>query len=292
MPLISDFDPWKGSLCSCPPKLSLSPYTGCSHGCLYCYASSYIPHFFQPRPKKNFLLRLTKEIKKIPPHSHLTIANSSDPYLHLERKLKLTRTMLLELKNYPLKISLVTKSTLFLRDLDILKTMKNVIICVSLTTLDRKLAKKIEPFAPSPQERFKAIKEVGKYIPVILRYDPIIYPLTDKEAEEILKNAKECGVRGVIVSTYKARGDNLKRMFSQSLRENGWGDCRKVWQKLYLEKGEKINGSYYLPQELRKEIILKVKNIAQKYKLPFSSCREGLEYLNTVPSCDGSWIFT
>jgi len=65
MPLIAPFDPWKNTYCTCPNKFSLSPYTGCTHACLYCYASSYIINFSNPRPKKNFLERLKSQIKDI-----------------------------------------------------------------------------------------------------------------------------------------------------------------------------------------------------------------------------------
>ncbi len=65
MPLITPFDPWQNKLCRCPQKLSLSPYTGCAHGCLYCYAAGYIRGFSDPRPKVDFLARLKKELVKI-----------------------------------------------------------------------------------------------------------------------------------------------------------------------------------------------------------------------------------
>ena len=55
MSYIQPFDPWKSPLCTCPPKYSLNPYTGCGHKCLYCYATSFIKNFYTPRPKKDFL---------------------------------------------------------------------------------------------------------------------------------------------------------------------------------------------------------------------------------------------
>jgi DNA repair photolyase len=91
MPLITPFDPWKNKYCTCPDKLSLSPYTGCAHNCLYCYAASYIRDFSNPRPKKDFIKRLENEIKKIPEGSIIAVANSSDPYQPMEDKLQLTR---------------------------------------------------------------------------------------------------------------------------------------------------------------------------------------------------------
>ena len=59
--ILNPFDPWKSRLCTCPSKLSLNPYTGCPHGCLYCYARSYIPHFSCCRPKADLPRRLDRE---------------------------------------------------------------------------------------------------------------------------------------------------------------------------------------------------------------------------------------
>ena len=78
MSLIIPFDPWNNKLCACPQKYSLSAYTGCGHNCRYCYASSYIRNFFLPRPKKDFLKRLEKEIEKVPAGIFITIARSEE----------------------------------------------------------------------------------------------------------------------------------------------------------------------------------------------------------------------
>ena len=183
MSLITLFDPWKSKLCTCPQKYSLSSYTGCSHGCLYCYASSYIVNFAKPREKKDFLKRLEREVKKLPPGSFITMANSSDPYLGLEEKLKLTRQALGILKNYHLKLMIVTKSSLVVRDLDILKEFKSIVVAISLTTLNETLTKKLEPNVCLPKERLKAIKTLSAHIPVVCRFDPLIYPLNTGEVE-------------------------------------------------------------------------------------------------------------
>jgi len=283
MNLIKPFDPWQNSLCSCPAKLSLSAYTGCSGGCLYCYASSYIRNFQQPRPKKDFLERLEKEVKKISSGSTIAIANSSDPYQPLEEKLKLTRGALEILKDFELKINLVTKSALILRDLNILKKIKKVLVAVSLTTLDEALAKKLEPKVSSPVERLKAVKQLSEYIPVIVRLDPLIYPLNTESIEQIVEAIKTSGAKQIITSTYKAKPDNFKRMLVT------FPEYKKIWQNLYLTKGEKKSNYIYLPSELRLKLIKKVKATAEKNNLKFSSCREGLKSLNTA-SCDGSFF--
>ena len=281
MPLITRFDPWKNKLCACPDKYSLSPYTGCGHGCLYCYASSYIKNFSQPRAKKDFLIRLDKEIKKLPADSTIAIANSSDPYQPLEKKLKLMSQALKILKNYAFKINIVTKSSLILRDLDIIKNLKEITVCLSLTTLNESLAKKLEPYACLPQARLETIKELSKYIPVSLRLDPLIYPLNTDKIEKLIKAAKTAGAKQIITSTYKLRPDNFKKMIGI------FGEYKNLWEKLYFMAGENKNGYTYLPEQTRKELIEHIRKLTEKESLKFSSCREGFADLNTA-NCDGT----
>jgi len=284
MSLITPFDPWKSKLCTCPQKYSLSGYTGCGHGCLYCYASSYIINFFNPRPKKDFLNRLKKEITKVPPGSIITISNSSDPYLPLEEKHKLTQGLLKILKDYDLKIMLVTRSALILRDLELIKECRNVVVSFSLTTLKEELAKKLEPAASSPAQRLNAIEALSKDIAVVCRFDPLIYPLNTEKIKEVVSAIKETGAKQVITSSYKAKPDNFKRMIK------AFSEHKELWEDLYLNKGKRLGRYIYLPKDLRKELIGKVRSAALAKGMDFSSCREGLQNLNTK-SCDGSSFF-
>ncbi|UCG35749.1 MAG: radical SAM protein [Candidatus Omnitrophota bacterium] len=284
MSLITPFDPWKGKLCTCPQKHSLSAYAGCGHGCLYCYASSYIIKFFSPRPKKDFLDLLKKEIPKVPKGSIITISNSSDPYLPLEKKYKLTQGMLEILKDYDLKLLFVTRSVLILRDIDRIKECRNVVVSFTLTTLKKELAKKLEPAASSPHQRLKAMQALSKHVPVVCRFDPLIYPLNTEEITEVVGAIKEAGAKQVITSTYKVKPDNFKRM------TKAFSEYKELWEDLYLKQGEKLGQYIYLPKNLRKELIEKVKQAALNKGLDFSSCREGLQELNTK-NCDGSSFF-
>ncbi|MCF7916593.1 MAG: radical SAM protein [Candidatus Omnitrophica bacterium] len=281
MELIKPFDPWKSSVCSCPPKYSLSAYTGCSHGCLYCYASSYIPKFYQPRPKKNFLQRLKKEISKIPAASTIAIANSSDPYQPLEEKLNLTHQTLEILKDLDLKVNLITKSDLILKDLNLLKKIKKILVTISITALGNPLSQKLEPNCPPTSERLKTIKIVSQFIPVVVRFDPLIYPLNTKNIKEIIQEIKKAGARQIITSTYKAKTDNFKRM------NQVFPEFNTLWEKLYKKEGSKISNYFYLQEKIRKNLIERVKKETLRLGLQFSSCREGFQNLNTT-SCDGT----
>ncbi|MCM8773764.1 MAG: DUF1848 family protein [Candidatus Omnitrophica bacterium] len=281
MSLITPFDPWKSKWCSCPPKYSLSAYIGCGHKCLYCYASSYIKNFFSPRPKNNFIKQLGKEIKKLPLQAIITMCNSSDPYLPLEKYEKLTLQALKILKNTSFGLIIVTKSSLILRDKDILKEIKNLVISITITTLNKSIAKILEPHAPSPSERLSTIENLSRDLNVVCRLDPLIYPINTREVENIVKEVKNRGAKQIVISTYKVKPDNFKRMIK------GFPEYKNLWHNLYIIKGERINRYIYLPQELRRKIIEEVKEIARNEKIEFSTCREGFSFLNTK-NCDGS----
>jgi len=284
MSLITKFDPWEGNLCTCPVKYSLSAYTGCNHGCLYCYASSYIRNFSQPREKKDFLKRLEKEIIKIPKGSLVSMANSSDPYLPLEKKLNLTQSALRIIGKYDLSLNIVTKSSLILKDFEILKKLQKIVVTISLTTLNEELARKLEPNSSLPQDKLEAIKKLSQHLPVAIRLDPLIYPLNTETIEETISEIKKSGAKQIITSTYKIKPDNFKRMLSS------FPEYEELWQELYSKQGEKKSGYTYLPLSLRKKLISKVREITLGEKLKFSSCREGFNDLNTA-NCDGSSIF-
>ena len=170
VPLISSFDPWRSGLCTCPPKLTFNPYTGCDHQCTYCYASSYIPNFKECRPKKDLLIALKREAAKLKGET-ISISNSSDPYPRAEASAGLTRRCLEILSESNCKIQIITKSNLVIRDDDLLSKIPAT-VALTITTEDDSLARQIEPFAPSPSERIRAVQDLIKAgIPVSVRID-------------------------------------------------------------------------------------------------------------------------
>ncbi len=178
--------------------------------------------------------------------------------------MKLTQESLKILADYDLKLNIVTKSNLILRDLDILKKIKNLVVCLSITSLDPNLAKKVEPKAPEPKERLKAVKKLSNYLPVAVRLDPLIYPLNTNDREETIRSIKSSGAKQIITSTYKEKPDNLKRMLSV------FSQYEPIW-----------------PRGLRKKLIEEIGELSLSQAMEFSSCREGLNELNTA-NCDGT----
>jgi len=279
--LIREFDPWRSGLCTCPRKLTFNPYTGCDHACIYCYASSYIPRFADCRPKKNLLDRLKREATKLNGQI-VSISNSSDPYPRIEREAGLTRKCLQILSEANCRIQIITKSNLATRDIDVLQNAPSM-VSVTVTTESSSLAKLLEPNAPPPAERLKAIKTLtANSIPTAARIDPII-PTVNDNPERLVALLAEAGVRQLTCSTYKVKPDNWHRLTMV------FPEAARALHPLYFDKGEKIGGYRYLPRELRLALLDDVRLLAAKYGVEFGTCREGLSHLNTA-ACDGSWL--
>ncbi|MDY6966674.1 MAG: radical SAM protein [Halobacteriota archaeon] len=280
MDVISIFDPWDDPLCTCPVKYSLNPYTGCSHGCIYCYITSYIPRAFDCRPKKDLLRRVERDMRKVE-KIPISMSNSSDPYPPMEKELLLTRDVLKMIQRHQHPLLIATKSDLVARDIGILKRM-NVAVTITITTFDP-IYKKTEPKAPSPEKRLKAMKILAaEGVPVGLRLDPLI-PGLNKDFKEVIKYAASAGASHVVASTLKPRPD-------------GWNRIKKTFPELskklapqYFEEGEVHSSSRYLPEDMRREILGAVKEETEMMGMTFATCREGL-FMNRSVSCDGSHL--
>lgn len=280
--VLREFDPWRSPLCTCPAKLTINPYTGCDHGCVYCYASSYVVNFLNCRPKKNLIQRLEREAAGLRGEM-VSLSNSSDPYPNLEAEKALTRDCLEILSRSDCRIQIVTKSSLVVRDIDLLKKVSSV-VSLTITTDDDHLGTMIEPYAPLPSERLKAAEKLVECrIPVTVRIDPII-PFVNDDPERLIKEVASLGVKHITSSTYKVRPDNWQRLC---------GALPSVAEKLrplYFEKGQRMSDTFYLPRDLRLRLMERVRCFADRYGVRFGVCREGLSQLNTGV-CDGSWMF-
>ncbi|MFN3507092.1 MAG: PA0069 family radical SAM protein [Allorhizobium sp.] len=190
-----------------PFDRSINPYRGCEHGCIYCFARpthSYMglsagldfeaKLFAKPDAPRLLERELSKPGYKVKP---IAIGTNTDPYQPIEREWRIMRQVLevLDKANHPVVI--VTKSALILRDIDILKSMAErglVKVGISVTTLDRKLARTMEPRASTPAKRLEAIKALSDAgIPVAIMMAPVIPALNDHEIERILDSGKAAG---------------------------------------------------------------------------------------------------
>jgi DNA repair photolyase len=188
---------------------SINPYRGCEHGCIYCYARPthcYLGHSagldFETKlyAKSNAAELLAKELSS-PRYEPQTIAlgANTDPYQPIERERQITRSILEVLAKTRHPVGIVTKSALVTRDIDILAPMAAqglAKVAVSITTLDRRLARAMEPRAATPGKRLQAVRELSEAgIPVTVMVAPIVPALNDHEIEQILDAAKTAGAR-------------------------------------------------------------------------------------------------
>ncbi|MFW6157626.1 MAG: PA0069 family radical SAM protein [Balneolaceae bacterium] len=190
-----------------PFEASINPYRGCEHGCIYCYARPTHEYLgfsagldFETRimVKHEAPEKLQKALSS-PGWKPRVLAMSgvTDCYQPVERKLELTRRCLNVLAKFRNPVGLITKNYLVTRDIDLLKELAEfdaVSVTLSITTLDRSLARVMEPRTSQPQRRLKAIEELAEAgIPVGVNVAPIIPGLTDHECADILKAAADAG---------------------------------------------------------------------------------------------------
>jgi DNA repair photolyase len=188
---------------------SINPYRGCEHGCIYCFARPTHAYLgmspgidFETKlfAKPDAAQLLRKELSS-PHYKPQTIAmgTNTDPYQPVERKMRITRSLLEVMAEFNNPVGIVTKSSLILRDLDILGPMAEkglAKVALSVTTLDRKLARVMEPRAATPPRRLHAIKELNAAgIPTAVMFAPCIPALNDDEMESVLSAAHDMGAR-------------------------------------------------------------------------------------------------
>ena len=189
---------------------SINPYRGCEHGCIYCYARPAHAYmglspgldfesklFFKPDAAR----LLEQELSK-PRYQPMIIhvGGNTDPYQPQERSLRITRQIIEVMARFNHPFSIISKSALILRDLDLLAPMaaKNLVrVAISVTTLDRKLARSMEPRAATPERRIAAIKALTDAgVPTLVMFAPAIPGLNDHEMEAVLERAAQTGASG------------------------------------------------------------------------------------------------
>jgi DNA repair photolyase len=192
-----------------PFNQSINPYQGCEHGCIYCYARpTHAYHDLSPgldfetklfaKPNAPALLRaeLAKKGYRCDP---IALGTNTDPYQPIEREWKVTRGILEVLCELEHPFTIVTKSALVERDLDLIAPMaaKNMArVYISITTLDRDLARSLEPRAAAPPRRLQAIRALSDAgVPVGVLAAPVIPQLNDRDLEAILEAAAHHGAR-------------------------------------------------------------------------------------------------
>ena len=188
---------------------SINPYRGCEHGCVYCFARPTHAYMglspgldFETRlfAKPDAARLLERELgAKGYVARTIAIGTNTDPYQPIERKYRIMRDILEVLDRHNHPVGIVTKSALVMRDIDILSRMAErglAKVALSVTTLDRKLARTMEPRASTPPKRLEAIRALAEAgVPAAVMVAPVIPGLNDHEVERILDSAHAAGAR-------------------------------------------------------------------------------------------------
>ena len=239
-------------------EYALNPYTGCEHGCIYCYAI-FMKKFKEHKEewgnfvdiKINAPTILSKEIKKFQRGSIL-ISSVTDPYQPLERKYEITRKCLYVLSKHDFPVTFLTKSDLVLRDLDIIEKM-NADVGFTFTTVEERVRKIFEPKASSIEKRFDALEKIeNKYV----FFGPILPEFSD--SEEKIREA---------LTKFEER--NVKRLYIDkiNLYPNVWERMKKFLDYKTLIKYQKIRKSEEYPIILRRRVMDVLKDFSFEYKI-------------------------
>ncbi|MBN8552974.1 MAG: PA0069 family radical SAM protein [Caulobacterales bacterium] len=244
---------------------SINPYKGCEHGCIYCYARPNHAYlglspgqdfetriFFKPEAAR--LLEAELSARRYRPKL-IHIGGDTDPYQPAEKSLKITRSVLEVMDRFNHPVSIITKSHLITRDVDILGRMarRNLAgACISITTLDRTLARDMEPRAATPQRRLDAIRTLSEAgVPVMVGFAPVIPGLNDQELEAVLEAAAQAGATRAMFVTLRlpleikdlfrewladARPDRASKIMSLIRQARGGRDYDPEW-------GSRMRGS-------------------------------------------------
>ncbi len=237
-----------------PFEQSVNPYQGCEHGCIYCFARPSHAYWnlgpgldFETKifHKPGLAQLLEKEITA-PGYvcKPINLGANTDPYQPAERELRATREVLEVLLEYRHPVTIVTKGSLILRDLDVLAELASLrltSVVVSLTTLDESLKRVLEPRAASPRARLRSIRELtGAGVPVTSMLAPVIPALTDHEMESLLGAGAAAGARNAGYMLLRLPRE-LGPLFEQWLAEHRPDGAKRVLARLREMRGGRLN---------------------------------------------------
>ncbi|MDI7775446.1 PA0069 family radical SAM protein [Asticcacaulis sp. EMRT-3] len=232
---------------------SINPYKGCEHGCIYCFARPSHA-YLDLSPGIDFETRIFRKPdapdllrKELSAHNYrpgpMMLGINTDAYQPTERTELLTRRILEVLAEFRHPVHIVTKSALIQRDLDILAPMAAQGLfsaSLSVTTLDRDLARVMEPRAATPQRRIDTIRALSQAgIPVGVLAAPMIPGLTDHELEAILKAAAEAGARRAGMTLIRLPHE-IKTLFEEWLHQHVPGSADKVLNRIRQTRGGEL----------------------------------------------------
>ncbi len=201
---------------------SLNPYRGCEHQCIYCYAPYVLRMPTQEwrsvvYVKRNLPTVLDRELRK--KKGFITVGSVTDAYQPAERKYEITRLSLEVLLKHGARISILTKSSLVLRDADIISKFREAHVGVTVTTLSDELRKRIEPNSSSIEDRLEVLREMEGVAIRYLFVGPILPEITTQYLDEIIKEAERMKIDYIIFDRFRwKKGMNLPEELERKIR--------------------------------------------------------------------------
>lgn len=250
-----------------------NPYNGCGHRCVYCYATfEWFPEFYDTlQVKLNFPTILSRQLHEHYPDRPVFLSSATDPYQPLEGKFRLTRRTVEVLQKHGVPYYVFTKSATVLRDLELHSRYKDkCMISWSLTTLNGRVKKLIEPFSSTPSAVLKAMREFSESgVMVGANIDPIIPGVTDLEGwvEEVVDAVAESGGSFVSVGALRLREDIWRRLRGLLL-SLGMDDVAKYLQRLYLFSGRYGDPPAWYLRELEERVEARARRLGLIYGIP------------------------
>lgn len=237
---------------------SLNPYQGCEHGCIYCYARNTHEYYgfsagldFESKiVVKENAPRLLEEhiLKKSWNAVPIMLSGNTDCYQPQEKKLEITRRLLKVMVQYRHPVSIISKNSLVLRDLDLLQDLAAdhlVHVYISITTLDENLRRVMEPRTASSLKRLQTVESLSRAgVPVGIMNAPIVPGLNHHEIPMVLKAAADHGAGTAGMTVVRLNGA-VGKIFEDWLRKNFPDRAEKVWNQIASMHGGNVNDSQF-----------------------------------------------
>lgn len=278
-----------------PFAWTINPYRGCEFACKYCYAR-YTHEFMEIRDGAEFEQKifvkqyaaelLRQELRHVKPGEDIAIGTATDPYQPAERRYEVTRTILQELSVHKgLEIGIITKSNLILRDIDLLKRIgrsNRLGVRLTITTLDTKLARLLEPRAPRPDLRLDAVRQLNKAgIRTGVSCAPVLPGITDipKDLDVLVKAVAETGARHIFGNPLFLKPCSAAVFFP--FLEKEFPELMDNYRQRYKDRA-------FLPKTYSQRLSQLMRRLRQKHGM--ESGRERLESLPKPPAALGDQL--
>jgi DNA repair photolyase len=236
---------------------TIDPYQNCSFGCIYCDSTLDNTIYI----KLNAITILKKELHTLPP-GRIIIGSVHDPYQPVEQKYHLTHEILNALSHTEHSVHILTKSTEVLNDLPLLQKLHDPIVTFTILSLDEKVWKTIEPFAPSPKDRLDAMHHLSNHeITTGVAIIPTLPFFSEKHVDQLIKNAKKHKAHYILHKPLFLQGEQ-KRSFLKKFQKNYPSHYVK-YKKIYDEQQNP-------PENLLKQMNTLISDLCSTYNLPMS----------------------